>query len=635
MSVARYATAVVGRELGRGLLELRRGPRREHDVAAVAQHELRHFATRDRDPPRSPPPSCRRGSSRLPRAAAQALCVCRHSRNTARPVIARARSAPATGTRRRPGPTSSTIGISAKEHRAHGESSRATTRRAPTPPRRRVWTRRRGCGTASDRRTCHDEQPTVRHPREPRARGRRPPGRTGRHVVRVRSWPGRRAPSRTAHGAAGRAACTSPPGVARARPGARTHRRRRRAGSAPRARRAGTSRAPARGPPGRAPRHVDDEELGVHLDRRLAAHQHREVVVGVLADRVGMLVVRRGRSDAYAASARRRRRGCRGRPSCVPRDRATCRRAGSAIPSAARPGCPRPRSAAGSRRRRRATSWLGRGCGRRPGGSRLGHRPPRRCGLLQHRGQRRRHDAAAVPERDAHRREEPVRRGEFEERAPGPAASAGLPRVRRRTAVTAGPAPEDGVSHPAMLGELAIDRDPTASRPCRSTSPCSAGSTSADRNRIPMADLRALYERHGHDDVTTYVQSGNVVSRTTTRSARTVETDIERAIADDLGLDVTVLVRTPARARRVRSTPTRSCATARTRSRSTSPSSPPRPRSTPSARSTATPSRPTSSACTGTRSTCRAPTATAAPRSTTRGSSGSSGSPRPPATGRR
>jgi uncharacterized protein (DUF1697 family) len=61
-----------------------------------------------------------------------------------------------------------------------------------------------------------------------------------------------------------------------------------------------------------------------------------------------------------------------------------------------------------------------------------------------------------------------------------------------------------------------------------------------------MADLRALYERHGHDDVTTYVQSGNVVSRAATRSARAVEESIERAVADDLGLSVTVLVRTPA-----------------------------------------------------------------------------------------
>src|SRR6476620_3514703 len=64
-------------------------------------------------------------------------------------------------------------------------------------------------------------------------------------------------------------------------------------------------------------------------------------------------------------------------------------------------------------------------------------------------------------------------------------------------------------------------------------------------NRIPMADLRDLYDRHGHSDVATYVQSGNVVSRSTSRTAGAVERAIRRSIADDLGLDVAVLVRTP------------------------------------------------------------------------------------------
>jgi uncharacterized protein (DUF1697 family) len=65
-------------------------------------------------------------------------------------------------------------------------------------------------------------------------------------------------------------------------------------------------------------------------------------------------------------------------------------------------------------------------------------------------------------------------------------------------------------------------------------------------NRISMADLRALYEAHGHHDVSTYVQSGNVVSRSSARSTAAVARAMERAITDDLGLDVTVLVRTPA-----------------------------------------------------------------------------------------
>jgi uncharacterized protein (DUF1697 family) len=71
------------------------------------------------------------------------------------------------------------------------------------------------------------------------------------------------------------------------------------------------------------------------------------------------------------------------------------------------------------------------------------------------------------------------------------------------------------------------------------------------RNRLPMADLRALYERRGHDEVTTYVQSGNVVSSTPARSARAVGDAIQRAIADELGRDVLVLVRTPAQLGRI------------------------------------------------------------------------------------
>ena len=71
------------------------------------------------------------------------------------------------------------------------------------------------------------------------------------------------------------------------------------------------------------------------------------------------------------------------------------------------------------------------------------------------------------------------------------------------------------------------------------------------RNRMPMAALRDLYERHGHTGVTTYVQSGNVVSQSTSRSTLAVEHAIGEAIADDLGLDVAVLVRTPAQLDRV------------------------------------------------------------------------------------
>lgn len=66
------------------------------------------------------------------------------------------------------------------------------------------------------------------------------------------------------------------------------------------------------------------------------------------------------------------------------------------------------------------------------------------------------------------------------------------------------------------------------------------------RNKISMPDLRALFEdRIGAREVRTHVQSGNVVFRHAERSPAAVAAAVERAIADGLGLDVKVLVRTP------------------------------------------------------------------------------------------
>ena len=66
------------------------------------------------------------------------------------------------------------------------------------------------------------------------------------------------------------------------------------------------------------------------------------------------------------------------------------------------------------------------------------------------------------------------------------------------------------------------------------------------RNKIAMADLRDLVAGIGAEDVTTYVQSGNVVFRSTSRSTAKLERAIERRIKADLGLEVAVLVRTQA-----------------------------------------------------------------------------------------
>jgi uncharacterized protein (DUF1697 family) len=62
------------------------------------------------------------------------------------------------------------------------------------------------------------------------------------------------------------------------------------------------------------------------------------------------------------------------------------------------------------------------------------------------------------------------------------------------------------------------------------------------RNRIAMAELRALLEGD-FDDVSTYLQSGNVVLSSTARPEQ-VRRICERLIADRFGLAIQVVVRT-------------------------------------------------------------------------------------------
>jgi uncharacterized protein (DUF1697 family) len=65
------------------------------------------------------------------------------------------------------------------------------------------------------------------------------------------------------------------------------------------------------------------------------------------------------------------------------------------------------------------------------------------------------------------------------------------------------------------------------------------------RNKVAMADLRELVERLPGDDVTTYVQSGNVVFESKV-AAGGLGATIEKEIKSELGLEVRVLVRKPA-----------------------------------------------------------------------------------------
>ncbi|HEV3310931.1 MAG TPA: DUF1697 domain-containing protein [Chloroflexota bacterium] len=62
-------------------------------------------------------------------------------------------------------------------------------------------------------------------------------------------------------------------------------------------------------------------------------------------------------------------------------------------------------------------------------------------------------------------------------------------------------------------------------------------------NRISMPRLEQLFRDLGHRHISTYVQSGNVVFSATTENQDALRSAIERRITADLGLKVTVLLR--------------------------------------------------------------------------------------------
>jgi uncharacterized protein (DUF1697 family) len=70
------------------------------------------------------------------------------------------------------------------------------------------------------------------------------------------------------------------------------------------------------------------------------------------------------------------------------------------------------------------------------------------------------------------------------------------------------------------------------------------------RNKVPMAELRATFEDGGHTDVRTYIQSGNVVFRSTAPRA-SLEVAVERMLERHLGFPLVVVVRSHAQLRSV------------------------------------------------------------------------------------
>lgn len=71
------------------------------------------------------------------------------------------------------------------------------------------------------------------------------------------------------------------------------------------------------------------------------------------------------------------------------------------------------------------------------------------------------------------------------------------------------------------------------------------------RNKIAMADLKALLAGLGYDDVRTHLQSGNALFSAAGTTAPTLEREIAAALKKDAGLDVAVLVRSAAELEKV------------------------------------------------------------------------------------
>jgi uncharacterized protein (DUF1697 family) len=63
-------------------------------------------------------------------------------------------------------------------------------------------------------------------------------------------------------------------------------------------------------------------------------------------------------------------------------------------------------------------------------------------------------------------------------------------------------------------------------------------------NKVPMRDLRTMFDALGYGNARTYLQSGNVLFERTSISSRKLIAEIEDAISKAFDLTITVLVRT-------------------------------------------------------------------------------------------
>jgi uncharacterized protein (DUF1697 family) len=65
----------------------------------------------------------------------------------------------------------------------------------------------------------------------------------------------------------------------------------------------------------------------------------------------------------------------------------------------------------------------------------------------------------------------------------------------------------------------------------------------AGKRRVSMAKLRTTLEEAGYQDVSTFLQSGNVVLKSTAKPAK-LERDLAKTLREAFGFDISIVVRT-------------------------------------------------------------------------------------------
>ena len=104
------------------------------------------------------------------------------------------------------------------------------------------------------------------------------------------------------------------------------------------------------------------------------------------------------------------------------------------------------------------------------------------------------------------------------------------------------------IAYPAGLGD-ATSRKNTAVA-VKTYAVLLRGINVGGKNKLPMPALRTLLEDAGYDGVATYIQSGNVVLRSSLAES-TLTRAVEKQIAEEFSLAIRVVVRTHAELERI------------------------------------------------------------------------------------